>query len=1216
MRILKNPRLVVLAVAAALIASLSLVSTSVTPATAGDTGTPALATTTTAITAGTTVTFSYSTPPDQLSTSNWIGWYQQGQAPGSVGSTIWKYTQTNTTSYPPAGSAPVATGTVTFSTSGLSGTYNVYLLYNDGYTVIGSPITMQVLPAPDVLNVDFADGTPTDHAQNLAATALGTPTIANDPALGKRVATFNGANSAYQYDFSGQYGKLTNGLSVECQFRWNGASIPTGTSGWPSICSAEQSGGVGLMLYDGQLSGNLDVGGYKYTYAPIVPGQWYDAFVTWDKSNIRLYVNGQLIQTTAAAGSLTLPASVSQRWTLGADVNASGGIEQPAPISLGASRVWDTALSAAQIVGLSTQPVTVTTSGKGTAAASSSIASPGQTVTLNAQPATGYHLVGWQVTAPADGSVTVAADGTFTMGTTPVSVWAQFAPNTYTVRYDGNGGTGQLADSTLTFDQDATLRPDAFSRDGYRFAGWATTPNGAPVYGDGAQVSNLTATDGGTVTLYAAWLPTGAHLLRVGQAEHGTVASADLWWATTGTPVTLTATPDAGYHFTGWQVTDPSDGSVTVAPDGTFTMPDRDVALTATFAANTYTVRYDGNGADDGTMAGTPFTYDQAQALAPNAFARDGYALAGWSATPTGPAAYTDQQTVDNLTAVDGGAVTVYAVWQRLQVAAGSWASLPGGFVTDTFHLPAVTVTGAVSQPLLGLWNGARPTTFTKVSGDGWLTVAADGTVTGTAPGTVPQHDGEITVSATNGATTSRILVEVPVEALHASPQFTSASWNAWSDGAQVTDAVGKNLAVIAARGIDVVGFQDGGYAMARDVAAALGWQVHGNGDLGIVSAHQFTSTKTVFPTGSVPAAAVTINVGGNPVRIWDVHLDESDYGPYNACFDGVTDQVALIADEKATTRYAQAQAVAQAVKADIRGKTPVVMLGDLASPSSADWITAVAASHCGVRTVNWPVPDVFTQAGLLDSFRKANPHPATDPGDTWSPVVTTNGNGKPEPHDRVDYVDYTTSGGLKLVESDTLSVGWPSATNVAGNSWASDHAAVVTTFRANGKNTGAAAQPAPTVKVAHDTVAYQVNKGPANDAAFLKRAGASATPGNSTLAVDLGDVDFVTPGWYTALVTATRKGATSDPVAVTVRVAPVPGLTLGSATATFHAGDTIDKATVLTRLEPVLDVNGAVDVNLSKMKKSVPGSYPVTVTATDAWGFTVTQSAKVLVTT
>ncbi|HEX6449441.1 MAG TPA: alkaline phosphatase family protein [Trebonia sp.] len=111
----------------------------------------ALTASATSVAEGSSVTFTYSTPSNYSSTSNWIGWYSSGNTPGNQASTIWKYTQTGTTSLPASGSSPVADGTVTFSTAGLTpGTYTVYFLYNNAYTVIGQPVTIQVTPPAPV----------------------------------------------------------------------------------------------------------------------------------------------------------------------------------------------------------------------------------------------------------------------------------------------------------------------------------------------------------------------------------------------------------------------------------------------------------------------------------------------------------------------------------------------------------------------------------------------------------------------------------------------------------------------------------------------------------------------------------------------------------------------------------------------------------------------------------------------------------------------------------------------------------------------------------------------------------------------------------------------------------------------------------------------------------------------------------------------------------
>ena len=77
--------------------------------------------------------------------------------------------------------------------------------------------------------------------------------------------------------------------------------------------------------------------------------------------------------------------------------------------------------------------------------------------------------------------------------------------NTYKVKYNANGGSGSMSDTSATYGTAFNLRSNSFTRTGYTFAGWATSSGGSAVYSDGASVNNLTTTNGGTVNLYAKW---------------------------------------------------------------------------------------------------------------------------------------------------------------------------------------------------------------------------------------------------------------------------------------------------------------------------------------------------------------------------------------------------------------------------------------------------------------------------------------------------------------------------------------------------------------------------------------------------------------------------------------------------------------------------------------------------------------------------------------
>ena len=73
-------------------------------------------------------------------------------------------------------------------------------------------------------------------------------------------------------------------------------------------------------------------------------------------------------------------------------------------------------------------------------------------------------------------------------------------PETYTVTYNANGGSGAPAAQTKTQGQALTLSKTIPSRSGYTFSGWATSAGGSVVYKSGD-----TYTNNAGATLYAVW---------------------------------------------------------------------------------------------------------------------------------------------------------------------------------------------------------------------------------------------------------------------------------------------------------------------------------------------------------------------------------------------------------------------------------------------------------------------------------------------------------------------------------------------------------------------------------------------------------------------------------------------------------------------------------------------------------------------------------------
>ena len=148
--------------------------------------------------------------------------------------------------------------------------------------------------------------------------------------------------------------------------------------------------------------------------------------------------------------------------------------------------------------------------------------------------------------------------------------------------------------------------------------------------------------------------PEAEYAVTVRDDGHGT-GSADPASATAGTEITLTATPNAGYHFKEWQV---MSGDVTVRDDK-FTMPGSDVEVKAIFEEDApptpaeYTVTFDGN---DGTPSvGSMTTTKQKLASLPDA-SRSKHSFNGWYTEKSGGTKITTDT-------VFSANTTVYAHW-------------------------------------------------------------------------------------------------------------------------------------------------------------------------------------------------------------------------------------------------------------------------------------------------------------------------------------------------------------------------------------------------------------------------------------------------------------------------------------------------------------------------------------------------------------------------
>lgn len=218
-----------------------------------------------------------------------------------------------------------------------------------------------------------------------------------------------------------------------------------------------------------------------------------------------------------------------------------------------------------------------------------------------------------------------SSDGTFskdnTTGSTTNRVWAYeksnggssysdyttscTVPTEVTVTFNANGGTGEMSEQVVSYNTATALNACTFTREGYSFAGWATSATGEVVYTDKA---NVTLTK--NTTLFAKW-NINNYTISLAEVSHGTLSTSPAGNANYGATVTVTATPAENYTLGSISVVDANAQAVALSGN-TFTMPASNVTVSATFNEKpTYTIRFFNNGAQVGEdqtvhLDGTP----------------------------------------------------------------------------------------------------------------------------------------------------------------------------------------------------------------------------------------------------------------------------------------------------------------------------------------------------------------------------------------------------------------------------------------------------------------------------------------------------------------------------------------------------------------------------------------------------------------------------------
>lgn len=266
-----------------------------------------------------------------------------------------------------------------------------------------------------------------------------------------------------------------------------------------------------------------------------------------------------------------------------------------------------------------------------------------------------YSFVGWSKDRNAT-SASYAAGGSYTdnADVTLYAVW-RYDPETYTVRYDANGGTGAPASQTKTYGVPLTLSTVKPTRAGYEFLGWSTDPTTMLTnYAPGERY-----TDEASVTLYAVWryIPKTYEVKYDANGGGNTLASQTKTEDVT-LILTFTIPTRYGYTFRGW-ATSSSATLATYQAGGSYTA-NESVTLYAVWEINTYTVSFDANGGSNAPNSQKK-THGQNLILTVAIPTRANHVFLGWATDSTSKsvvyapgATYTAEEDV-----------TLYAVWQE-----------------------------------------------------------------------------------------------------------------------------------------------------------------------------------------------------------------------------------------------------------------------------------------------------------------------------------------------------------------------------------------------------------------------------------------------------------------------------------------------------------------------------------------------------------------------
>ena len=269
---------------------------------------------------------------------------------------------------------------------------------------------------------------------------------------------------------------------------------------------------------------------------------------------------------------------------------------------------------------------------------------------------TGHDFDGW-FTAAENGDL-VTADTVVTV-TEDQTLYAHWTAREYQVDFDPGEGTVEVASKTVTFGKAYGELPTPCLKS-YKFVGWYTDPDAGELVSADSIVKIASKH-----TLYARWSLDAYTVIFNGNGFTGGSTDNQQIPFHTETALNPNGYTRDGYTFLHWCTSADGEGDTYLnGAEVTDLTAEPEITLYAIWSPNTYTVHFEGNTADSGTMLDQEFTYDADKVpLSANKFGRTGYKFTGWNTDGEGHGtSYADGEMVSNL--ATGGTVNLYAQWE------------------------------------------------------------------------------------------------------------------------------------------------------------------------------------------------------------------------------------------------------------------------------------------------------------------------------------------------------------------------------------------------------------------------------------------------------------------------------------------------------------------------------------------------------------------------